>query len=143
MLYSNAYYIYALDSPLKFIYLSFEDVNTSHSCITDLDESPWLKSYDVHDQSDEPKEIKVDTITSIPNLISTKTQEIFIPLKLPLVLHDFPPKNYKYPMFDGEIDTLIVEKHVQSFEHFLDLFEVEHVDVCIRYFFQSLQGDAK
>ena len=31
----------------------------------------------------------------------------------------------------------------QSFENFLDLFEVEHDDVCMRDFSQSLQGNAK
>jgi hypothetical protein len=36
-----------------------------------------------------------------------------------------------------------VEKHVQDFEHFIDLFEVEHDDVCMKTFYQYLQGDAK
>jgi hypothetical protein len=59
-------------------------------------------------------------------------------------LHDFPPNHSKYlPLFDEEPNTLIVEKHVQAFEHFLDLLEVEYVVVCMRYFSQSLQGDAK
>ena len=35
------------------------------------------------------------------------------------------------------------EKHLQEFEHFLDLFEIEHDDVCMRDFSQSLQGDVK
>ena len=66
------------------------------------------------------------------------------PLHLPHVLHDFPTKHYKYlPKFDGESKNLTAEKHLQSFEHFLDLFEVEHDDVCMRDFFQSLQGDVK
>ena len=39
--------------------------------------------------------------------------------------------------------NLTAEKHLQSFEHFLDLFEVEHDDVCMRVFSQSLQGYVK
>jgi len=35
------------------------------------------------------------------------------------------------------------EKHIQYFEHFIDPFEIEHVNVYIRIFSQSLQGDAK
>jgi hypothetical protein len=46
-------------------------------------------------------------------------------------------------MFDGGLDKISAEKHIQGFEHFLDLFEVEHVDVCLRAFSQSLQGDVK
>ena len=38
---------------------------------------------------------------------------------------------------------LTTEKHLQAFEHFFDLFEIEHDDVCMRDFAQSLQGDAK
>jgi hypothetical protein len=57
-------------------------------------------------------------------------------------LHDFPVKHYKYlPRFDG--DKPSAEKHIQDFEHFIDLFEIEHVDVYMRIFSQSLQGDAK
>ena len=67
-----------------------------------------------------------------------------MPLCLPQILHDFPTRHYKYlPKFDGESEDLIAEKHLQAFEYFLDLFEIEHDDVCIRAFSQSLQGDVK
>lgn len=46
-------------------------------------------------------------------------------------------------MFDGELDKISAEKHIQGFEHFLDLFEVEQDDECMRDFSQSLQGEAK
>ena len=53
-------------------------------------------------------------------------------------------KHYKYlPKFDGESKDLTAEKHLQAFEHFFDLFEIEHDDVCMMDFAQSLQGDAK
>ena len=66
------------------------------------------------------------------------------PLQLPPILHDFPAKHYKYlPKFDGESKEFIAEKHLQSFEHFSDLFEIEHDDVCMKDFSQYLQGDAR
>jgi hypothetical protein len=38
---------------------------------------------------------------------------------------------------------ITAEKHIQSLEDFLDLFEVEEDDVCIRMFSLSLQGKVK
>ena len=38
---------------------------------------------------------------------------------------------------------ITAEKHIQSLEDFLDLFEVEDDDVCIRMFSLSLQGKVK
>jgi hypothetical protein len=38
---------------------------------------------------------------------------------------------------------ITAEKHIQSLEDFLDLFEVEEDDICIRMFSLSLQGKAK
>ena len=53
-------------------------------------------------------------------------------------------KHYKYlPKFDGESKYFTAEKHLQPFEHFFDLFEIEHDDVCMRDFSQSLQEDVK
>ena len=48
-----------------------------------------------------------------------------------------------HPKFDGEIKNLTAKNHLQAFEHFFDIFEVEHVDVCTRVFSISLEGDAK
>ena len=83
--------------------------------------------------------------TSIPHSsVSSNIQNWCIPLHLPHVLHAFPTNHYKYlPRFDGEFDDLTTEKHLQAFEHFLDLFEIEHDDVCMRDVFQSLQGDVR
>jgi hypothetical protein len=63
---------------------------------------------------------------------------------LPPILHDLPA-NYinNLPRFDGENMKITVEKHIQSLEDFLDLFEVEEDDVCIRIFSLSLQGKVK
>ena len=69
------------------------------------------------------------------SLFLSNIRNRYRPLHLPLILHDFPTKHYKYlPKFDGESKDLTAEKHLQAFEHFLDLFEVEHDDVCMRAF---------
>ena len=44
-------------------------------------------------------------------------------------------------MFYGE--NITAEKHIQAFEHFVDFFEIQHDDVYMRIFSQSLQGDSK
>ena len=38
---------------------------------------------------------------------------------------------------------MTAKKHVQAFDHFSYLFEIEHDDVCMLAFSLSLQGDAK
>jgi hypothetical protein len=55
------------------------------------------------------------------------------------------PANYNnnLPKFDGENVKITVEKHIQSLEDFLDLFEVEDDDVCIIMFSLSLQVKSK
>jgi hypothetical protein len=66
------------------------------------------------------------------------------PLFFPSVLHDLPA-NYtnNLPRFDGENANITAEKHIQRFEYFLDLYEVEYDDVYIRMFSLSLQGEVK
>jgi hypothetical protein len=46
-------------------------------------------------------------------------------------------------VFDGETNVISAEKHIQGFEHFIDLFEINHDDVCMRAFSQSLKGNTK
>lgn len=71
-------------------------------------------------------------------------QERYKPLRLPVILHDFHPKYYKYlPVFDGEVENITTERHLQSFEHFIDLFAIEYEDFTLRAFSQSLQGKTK
>ena len=76
--------------------------------------------------------------------VAPHAQNRYMPLHFPQILHDFPAKHYKYlPDFDGESESLTGKKHLQAFEYFLDLFEIEHDDVCMRDFSQSLQGSVK
>jgi hypothetical protein len=76
--------------------------------------------------------------------IPAKIPDRYKPLHLPPFLHDLPV-NYinNLPRFDGENVKITVEKHIQNLEDFLDLFEVEDDDVCIRIFSLSLQGKVK
>ena len=44
---------------------------------------------------------------------------------LPPILHNFPNNYYKYlPRFDGE-NGITAQKHIQGFEDYLDLFEID------------------
>jgi hypothetical protein len=76
--------------------------------------------------------------------ILAKILDRYKPLDLPPILHDFPA-NYtnNLPRFDGENANISAEKHIQSLEDFLDLFEVEDDDVYIRMFALSLGGEVK
>jgi hypothetical protein len=47
------------------------------------------------------------------------------------------------PRFDRKNANITAEKHIQRFEHFLDLYEVEDDDIYIRMFALSLQGKVK
>ena len=109
-----------------------------------FDQDPSFEPHDIKYHPCEPHETIVDN-TSIPHsFVSSNIPNRYRPLHLPHGLHDFPRNHCKYlPKFDGESKNLTTEKHLQAFEHFFDLFEVECDDVCMRYFSQSLQGDDK
>jgi hypothetical protein len=72
--------------------------------------------------------------------IPVKVPDIYKPLALPPILYDLSV-NYinNLPRFDGENVKITTEKHIQSLEDFLDLFEVEDDDVCIRMFALSVE----
>jgi hypothetical protein len=74
----------------------------------------------------EPYEMKADTRPLVHNLKPSKIQDRYRPLQFPHVLHDFPMNHYKYlPRFDGELDKISVEKHIEAFDHFIDLLALE------------------
>jgi hypothetical protein len=78
------------------------------------------------------------------SLVLAKVPDRYQPLDLPPILHDLPV-NYinNLPRFDGENGKITAEKHIQNLEDFLDLYEVEDDDVCIRMFALSLGGKVK
>ena len=64
-----------------------------------------------------------------------------MPLRLPSILHPYPPNFFEYlPMFNGK-DYVAVEKHLEAFENFIHIFDIVHEDVVMRIFCKSLFGD--
>ena len=112
--------------------------------ITHFDKEISSRLCDYHNQVDELHETRVDISSPALDPTPSKTQHRYKPLKLPHILHNFPPKHYEYlPMFDGELGAIKSEKHLQGFENFIDLFEIDHDDFCMRDFSQSLRGYTK
>jgi hypothetical protein len=138
-LHSNDDHKYAL------VYPSLKVVDEPLSCITNPEQDPSSESYDVHDQSCKPHVTKADIFPPVPNPISSKILDRYRPLKLlPLSFMTFLQSIISTSLCLMEnLTTSQLKKHLQDFEHFIDLFEVEHDDVCMRAFSQSLQGDAK
>jgi hypothetical protein len=129
---------------LEIVYPPLEIIQISPQFMADFDQNIPSEPFANHDQVDELHEAKNDISSPILDPTFSKTQHIYKPLKLTRILHDFPPKHYKYlPVFDGEPNASTTEKHIQYFEHFIDLFEIDHDDVCVREFSQSLKGDTK
>ena len=114
------------------------------SCTSDFGLDFHPGALDIRGHPCEIHETLGNSLAIIPNLVSPTSPSRYKPLELPPFLHDFPAKYYKYlPKFDGEFENLTAEKHVQAFEYFSDLFEIEHDNVCMHTFALSLQGDAK
>jgi hypothetical protein len=84
----------------------------------------------------------------IENMVADRMDEIvaarYAPLVLPQVMYAFPPNDYmRYlPRFNGD-GSVTAEEHLSSFYSFADNFNVEHVDVWMRLFVQSLNGEAR
>jgi hypothetical protein len=122
-------------------YPSLQTIDSPSSCITDIHHDPSFELYDVQGQFCKPNKVKIDLVSYVLTPSPSKIQERYKPLRLPSILHDIPPKHYKYlPMFD---ENITAEKHDQAFENFAYFFEIEHDDVSMRIFSQSLQGYAK
>ena len=69
-----------------------------------------------------------------------KNKEIFKPLKLPTILHQYPSKGLKYlPSFSGEEEDISAELHILEFEYFLDKFQIIYEEVALRMFCHSLK----
>jgi hypothetical protein len=117
------------------VYPPWKTIGIPPSCITYIHQSPSSEPYDVQDNSCELNETTDEIIPSILNPTPSKIQERYTPLKFPSILHDCPLKHYKYlPRFDGELDGHSSKKHIRFFDHFIELFEIEHDDVSMRAF---------
>ena len=124
--------------------LSLQTESISSSYTPNFNQDLSLEIPDIKRQPSGPHDA-IPKVMSFPqNFVVSNTKNWYIPLRLPQTLHELPTKHYKYlPKFGREYEDLMVEKHLQSFEYFLDLFEIEHDDVCMRAFSQSLQGNVR
>ena len=67
---------------------------------------------------------------------------MFKPLKLPSRLHPYHLDCYEYlPWFSGE-NQAWAERRLESFEYFIEHFQIIHEDVIMRFFSKSLIRDA-
>lgn len=67
----------------------------------------------------------------------------YAPLGLPKPLSDIPQDYLKLlPMFNGGDDTS-VPSHIEAFFAFAQNLNVEHLDVVLRLFVQSLDGEIR
>ena len=78
-----------------------------------------------------------------PNPLVPMAAARFAPLALPAALHDLP-LNYaqRLALYDGE-GNVSTRYHVGKFDDFIYREEVDHEDVNMRLFSQSLSGEAK
>eukprot|EP01018_Ginkgo_biloba_P001515 Gb_17820 [translate_table: standard] len=64
-------------------------------------------------------------------------------LQLPANLHDMPEKNLKLlPKFNGD-NEVTVKDHMSALQDCIDNLAIDHKDVYLRMFVQSLEGDAR
>jgi hypothetical protein len=67
-------------------------------------------------------------------------ETIFSPLVLPTQLHDLPQDyNLRIKLYDVE-GNISAQNHIDWFNDFIDLEEVDFEDVMMRLFTQSLVG---
>ena len=89
-----------------------------------------------------------NTTPKITNMVVNRMDAIvaarYAPVILPQVMYAFPPNDYmKYlPRFNGEGGDTI-EENLSSFYSFANNFNVEHADVWMRLFVQSLDGEER
>jgi hypothetical protein len=80
----------------------------------------------------------------VVNRMDTIVAERYAHLILPQVMYAFPPNDYMkyFPGFNGE-GGVTIEENLSSFYSFAYNFNVEHADVWMRLFVQSLDGEAR
>jgi hypothetical protein len=85
---------------------------------------------------------------TVVNMVVNRMDAIVVaryaPLNLPQVMHSFPPNDYMkyFPRFNGE-GEVTAEEHLNSFYSFADNFNVEHADVWMGLFVQSLDREER
>ena len=122
----------------------------SESDLENIEFNPWiLESYlldslwrDLQQSAkvEEAHIIQNIQISSVPPIPPRPMAAIFAPLHLPADLHDLP-QNYsqRISLFDGE-GSITAKQHVAKFEDFVDLEEVDYMDVKMRLFAEFIRG---
>jgi hypothetical protein len=81
----------------------------------------------------------IQPVQNPPRVMATR----FTPLSLPSQLHDFPQNyNQRIKLYDAE-GNASAQKHLDWFNDFVDLEEVDHEDAKMRLFAQSLSGEVR
>jgi hypothetical protein len=87
-------------------------------------------------------------VPAVPTMVVNKMDAIIVaryaPLVLPQNLNAFPTGDYMkyFPRFNGEGDVT-TEEHLASYYSFANNFNIEHSDVWMRVFVQSLDGEVR
>jgi hypothetical protein len=67
----------------------------------------------------------------------------FAPLILPAQLHDLPQEyNLRIKLYDAE-GNILAQSHLDWFNDFIDLEEVDFEDVKMRFFTKNLAGEVR
>ena len=123
-----------------FYYFPLKNVDEKYPCA--LEQQSSISVEDHYTAKENPK---INTNHPIPEHIPVphKVPDRYKPLILPPTLNAFPNDYPKYlPRFDGE-NGVTAQKHIQAFEDYLNLFEVDDEDVANRIFALSLQGKVR
>jgi hypothetical protein len=97
---------------IEMVYPPLKIIQTSPQFIIDFDQNLPSEPYDNHNQVDKPHDTKDDISPTVLDPTPSKTQKRYGPLKLPHILHDFPPKKYEYlPLFDGKLGTITTNEN--------------------------------
>jgi len=138
------------DFEFDFHDLSFENVKETPPFT--LEQQPSNAAKDYHTAKEEsnikanhPIPVHIEPILSIHVHVPVprKVPERYKPLVLPPVLNPLPKNHLEYlPRFDGE-NGVTAQKHIQAFEDYLNIFEVEDEDVSIRLFALSFQSEVR
>ena len=76
------------------IYPSLQTESISSSYTYDFNQDPSPQTFDIKRKLDEPHEAMSENTSFIQDPIASNTQILYMPLRLPQILHDFPTKTF-------------------------------------------------
>jgi hypothetical protein len=157
-------FVYSDDHQPSFIYPSLEEEGLHSSCVVDVDhvsssypiekvhisvpseiEKPY--SHGNH-EADLPSKVFVVPCNQPVKLDFQPTEfqsrireKMFKTLRLPSHLHSYPPNFIEYLHRFTREDHVTTEKHLETFQNFIDNLEIMYEDVFMRLFSKSLVGE--